>query len=107
VTNTVIVDYKGFRVGCNSPGNVIITTPFYVHQLGTLGDDGSYLKASLWPLLEDFSSSSNVSIFREYFPSSFLEAKLKVPEVCEGLAGFEVGNDGSSKGTSGPHGSML
>jgi hypothetical protein len=72
VTNTIIVDHKGFRVGCNSQGNVIITTPFYVHRIGKLGEDGNYLKASLWSLLEGFSASSDVLSFCEHFPSSFL-----------------------------------
>jgi hypothetical protein len=38
VMNTVIVDHKGFRVGCNALGNVIITMPFHIHSLEKLGE---------------------------------------------------------------------
>jgi hypothetical protein len=104
-TNTIIMDHKGFRVGYNSPGNVIITTPFYVHRLGKLGEDGNYLKASLWPVLEGFNMSSDVLSFRELFPSSFLGPEDKKRKLIDGLAEFEVANDASGEGTSEPHGS--
>jgi hypothetical protein len=107
VTNTVIVDHKGFRVGCNALGNVIITSPFYVYSLGKLGDDGNYLKASLWPLLEGFASTSKVSNFREYYPSNFLEPGARVPKLYGKLSRSEVAKDGIGKGTCKPHGSAL
>jgi hypothetical protein len=104
-TNTIIMDHKGFQVGCNFPGNVIITTPFYVHRLGKLGEDGNYLKASLWPVLEGFKISSDVLSFRELFPSSFLGPEDKKRKLIDGLAEFEVANDASGEGTSEPQGS--
>jgi hypothetical protein len=107
ITNTLIVDHKGFRVGCNAPANVIITIAFYVSSLGKLGDDRNYLKESLWPLLECFASTSTVYNFREYFPFSFIEPGVKVPKFYERLAGSEVVDAGSSEGTSEPHGSAF
>jgi hypothetical protein len=61
VKNTIIIDHKGFRIGYNDPGNVLITMAFYIHTLEKLEDDGSYLEASMWPVLEAFAASSAVS----------------------------------------------
>jgi hypothetical protein len=107
ITNTVIVNHKGFRVGCNVPGNVIITTPFYVSSLGKLGDDGNYLKESLWPLLERFAPTLTVYNFHEHFPSRFFEPGVKVPKLYERLLESEVADVGSGEGTSELHGSAL
>jgi hypothetical protein len=70
--NTVIVDHKGFRVGCNALGNVIITMPFHIHSLEKLGDDGNYLKASLWPLLEGLHQLQVCLIFVNIICPAFL-----------------------------------
>jgi hypothetical protein len=69
VKNTIIIDHKGFKVGCNDPGNVLITTVFYIHTLEKLEDDGSYLEASMWPVLEAFAA---LSCFHELYTSNFI-----------------------------------
>jgi hypothetical protein len=62
LSNTVVVDHKSNRVGCNPMANVIIPTSFYVEQMGQLEEDNNYLRSCLWPLLEGFFASANISI---------------------------------------------
>jgi hypothetical protein len=107
VNNTIIIDHKGFRVGCNNPANVIITTLFYIQNLEKLEDDGSYLMASLWPLLEEFASSSSMSSLCDKYPSSFLESGVKVRDLSEGYTKSEIADCGSGEGTCGPPGLPL
>jgi hypothetical protein len=94
-------------VGCNALGNVIIMTPFNVHSLEKREDDGNYLKATLWPLLEGFPSTSSMSNFRAHYPSSFLEPGVKIPKLYERLSKSKVANDGAGEGTCKPHGLAL
>jgi hypothetical protein len=54
-SNTIIIDHKLERVGCNCGANVIVTRPFYVVDMEKLGDDMLHLKSSVWPMLEKFS----------------------------------------------------
>jgi hypothetical protein len=60
-SNILIVDHKSFRVGSNPMANVIIPTAFYVQDLGNLEEDNNYLKSCLWPLLEGFFASEDIS----------------------------------------------
>jgi hypothetical protein len=48
-TNTMIIDHKPLRVGCNPHRNVIVVKLFYSADLTKVGDDELYLKTSLWP----------------------------------------------------------
>jgi hypothetical protein len=105
LSNTVIVDHKSFRVGCNPMANVIIPTAFYVQDLGNLEDDNNYLKSCLWPLLEGFFASEDIAQFRSYYPGSFLESNTTVAKVYElqgqsGIVDFVEG-----EGTREPSGS--
>jgi hypothetical protein len=105
LSNSVIVDHKSFRVGCNPMANVIIPTAFYVQDLGNLEDDNNYLKSCLWPLLEGFFASEDIAQFRSYYPGSFLESNTTVAKVYElqgqsGIVDFVEG-----EGTREPSGS--
>jgi hypothetical protein len=92
---------KGFRVGCNDPGNVLITTAFYIHTLEKLEDDGSYLKASMWPVLEAFAASLAVSCFHELYPSSFVQSQVEVPKFSTGNTESDIVDTGVGEGTCG------
>jgi hypothetical protein len=73
--NTVIVDSKICRVLGNAQQNVLITSPFYVKWLRTLGNDKQYLKSYLWPLLEAFWRCPDVTTFRAKYPEVVNESK--------------------------------
>jgi hypothetical protein len=47
LSNSIIVDHKSYKVGCNPMVNVIIPTPFYVQDMGKVDEDNSYLKKSM------------------------------------------------------------
>jgi hypothetical protein len=105
LSNTVVVDHKSFRVGCNPSANVIIPTPFYVQHMEKLEEDRNYLKYSLWPLLEGFFASKDIQQFRSFYPQSFLDPHTRVPKVYElqgesGISSFVEG-----EGTGEPYGS--
>ena len=59
-------------MGCNDPRNVLVTMAFYIHTLEKLEDDGSYLEASMWPVLESFAALSTLSCFCELYLSNFI-----------------------------------
>jgi hypothetical protein len=48
-----------------------------------LGDDRSFLKSSLWPLLQGLFGSIDVSDFCSYFPQSVQGLNAKVLELYE------------------------
>jgi hypothetical protein len=73
--NTLIVDSKICRVLGNVQQNVLITSPFYVKWLRTLGNDKQYLKSYLWPLLEAFWRCPDVTTFRAKYPEVVNESK--------------------------------
>jgi hypothetical protein len=73
LSNTVVVDHKSYRVGCNPSANVINPTPFYMQHMEKLEDDRNYLKCSLWLLLEGFFASKDIQQFCSFYPQSFLD----------------------------------
>ena len=85
IKNTIIIDCKGFRMGYNDPGNVLITIVFNIHTLEKLEDDGSYFEVSMWPVLEVFTASSAVS--------------------CNTKS--DITDTGAGEGTCSQHGSLL
>jgi hypothetical protein len=54
------MDHKSYRVACNPTANFIIPTPFYVEDMRRLDEDNSYLKLSLWPLMEGFFAYASI-----------------------------------------------
>jgi hypothetical protein len=59
-SNTIIIDHKVDRVGCNRGPNIIVPKPFSVVDMENLGDDLLHLKSTLWPLLETLYGSKDV-----------------------------------------------
>jgi hypothetical protein len=55
-------------MACNPSSNIITPKPFYVEHLHKLGDDQSYLKSTLWPMLKALFDAANVEEFRRQFP---------------------------------------
>jgi hypothetical protein len=77
LSNTVIIDHNSLRVNCNPHANVIVPTPFYLAQLTKLGEDGQFLKTSLWPQLTGLFGATNM----EDFETHFLELRLLIPKI--------------------------
>jgi hypothetical protein len=104
-SNTLIVDHKSFRVGCNSMANVTIPTAFYVQDLGNLEEDNNYLKSCLWPLLEGFFASEDIAQFRSYYPGSFMESNTAMAKIYELQGQSRIVDFVEGEGTSEPYGS--
>jgi hypothetical protein len=68
-SNTVIVDHKPQCVNRNPDANVILATPFYVQELTNIGDDGQFLKTSLWPQLRGLFGSAAPADFERQCPN--------------------------------------
>jgi hypothetical protein len=68
-SNTVIVDHKPQCVNRNPDANVILATPFYVQELTNIGDDGQFLKTSLWPQLRGLFGSAAPADFEKQCPN--------------------------------------
>jgi hypothetical protein len=69
-TNTVIVDHNISCVACNPISNVVVAKAFYVEHLQKSGDDKSYLKGTLWPLLQALFDADDVEEFHSRLPHS-------------------------------------
>jgi hypothetical protein len=80
-TNTMIIDHKPLRVGCNHHRNVIVVKPFYSADLTKVGDDELYLKTSLWPQLIGLFGSANMADFEAQFPQMRLPAPDRLEET--------------------------
>jgi hypothetical protein len=80
-TNTMIIDHKPLRVGCNPHRNVIVVKPFYSADLTKVGDDELYLKTSLWPQLIGLFGSANMADFEAQFPQMRLPAPDRLEET--------------------------
>jgi hypothetical protein len=104
-SNTVILDHKLEMVGCNRGANVIVTRPFYVADLGSLGDDNLHLKASVWPLLEKFFQSKDVPKFRKQYRRDMANAGISVTKLTSSKAEGEVADAVQGEGTYEPRGS--
>jgi hypothetical protein len=106
LSNTVIIDHNSLRVNCNPRANVIIPTPFYLAQLTKLGEDGQFLKTSMWPQLSGLFGTADM----EDFETHFLELRILTPEIPE-LENHDhenisnVVHSVAGEGTSGPFGS--
>jgi hypothetical protein len=95
----VIVDHKACRVDSNPNANVIISTSFYVEKVERLGDDRSFLKSSLWPLLQGLFESANVVDFHSQFPQSMQGLNAKVSKPHEKVETFGIAEDLEGEGT--------
>jgi hypothetical protein len=104
LSNSVVVDHKCCRLGCNPVANVIIPSPFYVENMGKIEEDNNYLKTSLWPLLEGFFASSSVEQFRLYYPQSILESDTIVSKLYEAWRHTGMTDLVEGEGTSKPSG---
>ena len=70
--------------------NVIISTSFYTKKMERLGDDKSFLKSSLWLLLQGLFGSIDVADFRSYFPQSVQGLNAKVFKLYEKEETFDI-----------------
>jgi hypothetical protein len=77
------VEKKAYRVDSNPSTNITISTSFYVEKVERLGDNRSFLKSSLWPLLQGLFGSVDVADFHLHFPQSVQGLNTKVPVLYE------------------------
>jgi hypothetical protein len=104
LSNSVVVDHKCCRLGCNPVANVIIPIPFYIQNMGKIEEDNNYLITSLWPLLEGFFVSSSIEQFRLYYLQSILESDIIVPKLYEAWGHTGMTDLVEGEGTSEPSG---
>jgi hypothetical protein len=104
-SNTIIIDHKLERVGCNRGTNVILIRPFYVVDMEKLGDDMLHLKSSVWPMLEKFSLSEDVRKFRKKYRRDMAKAGITLTELTETKAELDMAGAVQGEGTYEPTGS--
>jgi hypothetical protein len=101
-SNTVIIDHKLDRVGCNHGNNVIVTKPFYIADLEKLGDDRLHLKTTVWPLLQKLASSEDVRKFRKQFRKDMAAVGITQTQLTKSGTEAEFVAELQGEGTCGP-----
>jgi hypothetical protein len=102
--NIVIVDHKACRMDSNPSTNMIISTSFYMEKVERLRDDISFLKSSLWLLLQGLFDSIDVADFHSQFLQSVQGLNAKVPKLYEKEETFGIVEDLQGKGSYRPLG---
>jgi hypothetical protein len=100
-TNTVIVDHNVSRMACNPISNIVAAKAFYVEHLQKLGDDKSYLKRTLWPLLQVLFDTGDVEEFHSRLLHSTIASNSAIQEDCGKLLASEIHGCLQGEGTTG------
>jgi hypothetical protein len=104
-SNTIIINHKVDRVGCNHGPNIIVPKPFSVVDMENLGDDLLHLKSTLWPLLETLYGSKDVRHFHKRFCNIMAAAEHTVTKLIQTVPLLHGTGDMQGEGTTGPKGS--